>query len=47
LDLRLAEWVQIQRENLRLGVVRSDRQQKLEQIGVETLRLAVDVRGIN
>ena len=45
LDLRLAEWVQIQRENLRLGTIRSDRQQKLEQIGVEPLRLRVD--GVN
>ena len=41
LDLRLAEWVQIQRENLHLGKMRSDRQSKLEAIGLEPLGLSV------
>jgi len=41
LDLRLAQWVQIQRENLHLGVMRRDRQNKLESIGLEPLRLHV------
>ena len=37
LDQRLSDWVQIQRENLRLGMVRRDRQLKLQAIGVTPL----------
>lgn len=34
---RLADWVQIQRENLHLGAVRSDRRDKLQGVGVTPL----------
>lgn len=37
IDQRLADWVQIQRENLNLGMVRHDRRHKLQTIGVTPL----------
>ena len=37
LDKRLAEWVQIQRENLQYNLVRYDRREKLHAIGVTPL----------
>ena len=47
LDKRLAEWVQIQRENLQLNVVRYDRREKLQAIGVTPLVVVVGNNGGN